>query len=418
MRPSTILALIAVAILLSCAPQRPVIPGTSLEGDALADDAESEVLVLVPLRGPESARVLANVLMGEYPLRIRRQWPMRSIDRYCFVFRVNAGSDIAAVLDQLNADGRVRLAQRMNLFRLAATGKTPFDSIAVTERYDDPLLHEQHGLRAINALRAQQGATGRNVVIGLVDTGVERGHPDLRGQVTGRDFVGDGVTDGEPHGTALAGVIAAKARNGFGTVGVAPDARILSLRGCWQNGPRAEGVCTSFTLARAINFALQRNVDVLNLSLQGPPDPLLRALLTTAIADGVIVVAAYTPNPSADFPASMAGVIAVGKPDGIAPARTNFPLLHAPGRDILATAPGKRHDFFSGSSLAAAHVSGVVALLRERTPDLILNDIKAALQQSLRSGKASVSADNIVNACQALLASTASAGDPLSLTCS
>src|SRR5471030_515356 len=163
--------------------------------------------------------------------------------------------------------------------------------------------------------------------------------------------------------------------------------------------------CNSFTLAKALNFAILNHAKVINLSLSGPPDRLLERLLDVALERGIAVVGAVDPHASsAAFPASHAGVIAVAQqaasgaakvsgatgagnattinavaghaasngasaPDtagaiGAVPAGT----VYAPGRDIPTTAPGARWSFVSGSSFAAAHVSGMLALLDQLQP--------------------------------------------------
>jgi subtilisin family serine protease len=99
----------------------------------------------------------------------------------------------------------------------------------------------------------RKAATGRKVTVAVVDSGIESNHPDLAGQVAVEENFVDGQKYvAELHGTAVAGVIAARAGNGVGIEGVAPDARLLALRACWQAGSATR--CNSFTLAKAINL--------------------------------------------------------------------------------------------------------------------------------------------------------------------
>ena len=133
--------------------------------------------------------------------------------------------------------------------------------------------------------------------VAVVDTGVDFDHPDLRGRVVKAqnfvDRVGDRNFTTDVHGTAVAGLIAATAGNGVGIVGVAPEAEIYALKACWQQPPGArEAVCNSYTLAKAVDFAIGQGVQVLNFSLAGPPDPLLGRLIGQALARGIVVVAA------------------------------------------------------------------------------------------------------------------------------
>jgi subtilisin family serine protease len=151
-------------------------------------------------------------------------------------------------------------------------------------------------------------------------------------------------------------------------VGVAPGASVLAVRACWERVSGA-AVCDSLSLAKALQFAIDRGARVVNLSAAGPPDRLLAELLAAALARGAIVVAAVdTSAIDGGFPASLRGVIAVVATDGPAPATTTVTPLAAPGRDLPTTLPGARWGLVSGASFAAAEVSGMVALLLELQP--------------------------------------------------
>jgi len=199
--------------------------------------------------------------------------------------------------------------------------------------------------------------------VAVVDSMVDVRHPDLAGQVAANEnFVLGEPAAPERHGTGVAGIIAARADNGQGVAGVAPGARLLALRACWQ--AQAGSVCDSLSLARALVYAISHDAQVINLSLSGPPDRLLSALIDAALARGVAVVGAYDPAlPGGGFPASHAGVVAVAEDEGPPPAPGVFV---APGRDVPTTEPGGRWELVDGSSYSAAHVSGLIALTREK----------------------------------------------------
>ena len=144
--------------------------------------------------------------------------------------------------------------------------------------------------------------------------------------------------------------------------------------------------------------------DVLNLSLAGPHDPLLERLLRVALDDGIAVITAYAQRAGdLSFPASLAGVIVV-QSDAAGPAASDpASLLRAPGRDILAARPGNAYDFVSGSSFAAAHVSGVVALLLERAPHLDAERLDQILRLTSRPVVGPLGATtHLIDACAAL----------------
>ena len=245
--------------------------------------------------------------------------------------------------------------------------------------HDDPLYPLQPSAKLWHLSDLHKVTTGRGVRIAEIDTGVEVDHPDLAGRVSlARNFV-DGRADiAESHGTAVAGIIAARADDGIGIAGIAPDAKLMALRACWQPAASADAaVCSSFTLAKALQFALDENTQVVNLSLGGPDDRLLGRLIDAALARGITIVSAADPDaPDGGFPASHRGVLAVAGNDAHdVPAG----VLLGPGRDIPTTMVGRKWGFVGGSSFAAAHITGLVALLRELDPNLAPRLLREAL---------------------------------------
>ena len=317
----------------------PLVPAASLS-------SEGDVLVTVPLSDatldPAFVAAFAE-RFGAGPLAV---WPLRSTDVLCLVLEAR-GEGAEALSRRIRADPDVLTAEPIREYRVSARS------------YPDALVPIQDALPGMNVLAAHEVSTGAGVRVAVIDTGVDVGHPDLADRaVAYADFVrvapaAPAPAVGERHGTGMAALIAADARNGLGIVGVAPDAEILALRACWEEDGADRGVCNSFSLARALNVAILRDAHVLNLSLEGPPDPLLTDLIETALAQGRSVVAAA--GSGGAFPASVPGVIAAGQAAG---------AVHAPDEDVISAVPGGAYDFFSGSSVAAAHVSGVVALIR------------------------------------------------------
>jgi subtilisin family serine protease len=125
----------------------------------------------------------------------------------------------------------------------------------------------------------------------------------------------------------------------------------------------APTVCDSLSLAKAIQFAIEHGAQIVNLSLTGPTDRLLARLIDIAVTRNISVVAAYDSEaPKGGFPASQPGVIAVSDDSlpSIPPG-----VYGAPGRDVPTTTPGGTWNLANGSSFAAAHVSGLLALVRE-----------------------------------------------------
>jgi subtilisin family serine protease len=259
----------------------------------------------------------------------------------------------------------------------------------------------QRGFRSIDAATAQQWSRGEHVRVAVIDTGIDAQHPDFGGRVSvRRNFVDrDAVQFGrDRHGTAVAGVISAAANNRVGIVGVAPAVEIVALKACWQTGGGDAARCNSLTLAQALAAAIDERAQIVNLSLTGPDDPLLNALIAAGARHGILYVGAAPFDASAmGFPAAAPEVIPV---DAAEPGLARQGVLRAPGLDIVTLVPGGSYDFVSGSSLATAHVTGVIALLLARAPKLDRQTAYALLYRSeiARSGIPGAS----INACTAL----------------
>jgi len=337
------------------------------------------------------AKQQAKAVAAEYRLQQVDHWPIRSLSVYCFVYRVAAGEDREHVIDMLRDDARVESVQALNVFK---TGARPASG------YDDTYAELQHGLDTLDLTRAHRYSRGQGVRIAVIDSNADTDHEDLKGRIRRmKDFASDGAAPDRHHGTAVTSVIAASANNAKGIVGVAPEAKVELYVACWSDATSDVAVCDSFTLAKALDTVLERPPEVLNLSLTGPADPLLRRLLLKAHESNIIVIAARPAGsePSQQFPASMEEVIDVGS-SNLAVHGSGKPI-YAPGEQILVAVPDNNYDFRSGSSLAAAHVSGVVALLLAISPNTDTSTVKTMLEQSQLDEKS----DRVsVNACKAL----------------
>jgi subtilisin family serine protease len=308
-------------------------------------------------------RRIASAVAKRNGLHLAGNWPMPIIGVDCFILTVPKGRAPADAAAQVARDPAVEWSEPIETFE-AQGDPTP----------NDPLYPAQPVARAWHLAMLHRTATGRGARIAVIDSQVDARHPDLAGQVAvERNFVDGANVAAERHGTGIAGVIAARPDNGVGIVGIAPGARLLALRACAEQGAGAATLCDSLSLARALSFAVEQRADVINLSLAGPPSRLLETLLRIGVARGATVVAAYDPKlPGGGFPASMPGVVAVAES---AVGQAGGPYA-APGRDIPTTQPGGRWYLASGSSYAAAEVSGLIALIRQehaqgRRPSLV-----------------------------------------------
>ena len=390
-----VLAAAVLALAIGCAAARP--PGSLPSSSSDAPERSAHQVMVTLRQAP--ARIWEqrlNELALNYDLDLVHAWKMESLGELCAVFETSSRRSASDAARDLGVDTHVTLAQPIHLFS--------------TLESRDQYRHLQHAADTLHLAAAHRLATGRGVRVAVVDTGVDLDHPDLRGRVVAaNNFVdgGEQTFTGDIHGTAVAGALAASA-NDVGIVGVAPDAQLLALKACWPERPGArQALCNSYTLAKAVDFALGAGAQVINLSLAGPADPMLTRLLLLALERGVTVVAASPPDGTPSFPSSLAGVLAV-RDGGLAGATGAFPpaanggaaSLAAPAVDILTTVPQASYDYFSGSSVAAAQVSGIAALLLERQPGLKPAEVRRLLLETARSEAAP--AVGVADACAPL----------------
>lgn len=237
--------------------------------------------------------------------------------------------------------------------------------------------------------RAWHVTRGANVRVGVVDSGVDGDNPHLRGKVfPGYDFVRDVVGarfDCAPHGTPVASIIAGAPLDGTGFHGVAPDVRIVPARITEtdeiKGGPAV--------VAAGIRYAVDEDVDVLNLSLTLFQDaPEVRQAVEYAQDNDVLIVAAAgnfreegNPTP---YPAAYPGVLGVGSIDiagELAPGSQagDFVDLVAPGVKVTGCFPGEGHALFEGTSFGAPFVAGTAALVRAAWPRLTAEQVAERL---------------------------------------
>jgi type VII secretion-associated serine protease mycosin len=252
---------------------------------------------------------------------------------------------------------------------------------------------------------------GRGVTVAVVDSGVDAS-PQLAGKVTAIDLTGTGFQDcsGEGHGTAIAGIIAARVQaQGNPFEGVAPQARILSVK---VNSLQTSTVAL---LAEGIRDAALEGAQVINVSVTTNSNaPELASAVTFALRHGSVIVAAGGNDEGQEncrgpcYPASYPGVLSVGAvaQDGSLVSFSN-PHSHvavtAPGVDITSTAPGGYSvNNLSGTSFATAFVSGVAALVRSRYPSLSVPEVVDRIEETADGSAGPGTGDGLVDPLQAV----------------
>lgn len=233
----------------------------------------------------------------------------------------------------------------------------------------DPYRSLQWGLEQSGAEEARGVSDGGGVRVAVLDSLPQTDHKDLGPIQVSRVEGGPGEAPGA-HGTLVTGLLDATPGNGFGIAGIAPGADIVAIPVCTPAGATASDTCPLFTVLRGLDAAWTERASVVNLSIVGPENPLLARGMERLDELGVLVVAAAGNEGTREprYPAAYPSVIGVGAHDrsGVLYARSNrapSAELLAPGVEVLSTVPGDAFSFGSGTSFAAAHVTGTLAIL-------------------------------------------------------
>lgn len=388
----------------------------------------SEV-VPAALRSLPAMRVMPLSMTGTKALEQAQsreeQELLRRLGRYV-VLTMPEGIDPTIVA---SAEG-VEMVRPLTRFRLHEQALT-----------DDSLADRQYALHRVGAAAAWKRATGKGIVVGIIDTGIDWTHEDLidaldisakedrngnrrfdpwphtdtlggvAGDLDGLDNDANGVIDDvigvdvvnqtvrnlgddrmfdpipfdeQGHGTLVGGVIAATPNNRKGIAGLAYDARLRIVRAFDATGNGEED-----NIASAIVYLAQQGVDVINMSFgDGADSPLMHDAVRYASLRGCVLVASVgnTGTISRQFPAGYDEVIAVastGDENRRSPFSSSGALvaLCAPGQAVVTTSVSSRYRTVNGTSFSAPYVAATIAMMRERFADMPLSAVRATLQQ-------------------------------------
>ena len=244
----------------------------------------------------------------------------------------------------------------------------------------------QYALARLRLPEAHQLAHGANVLVAVIDSGIDVQHPELANAIA-ESFDALGSKEGpHVHGTGVAGAIVSHAR----LMGSAPAAKLLAIRafGMASNGPESN----SFVILKALDYAASHGAQIVNMSFAGPKDDLIERAIAAVAAKGIVMVAAAG-NAGAKspplYPAANANVIAVSATDAQdrlfqASNRGDYVAVAAPGVDVFLPAPDGKYQMTSGTSFSCAYISGIAALLLERNPALKPDELRATLMNTAR----------------------------------
>jgi len=355
------------------APAPAPVPAASQPAPVDPGEVPGEVLFVLKAEVP--AESLPEILR-------RERLALISTDTFTLVpvtlhrTRIRDRRSVAEVIAALTRDPRVASAQANHVYALVG------EAMPV-------LAGAQYVVSKLRLKEAHASVTGKGVTVAVIDSDVDLGHPSLQGAVADRHDALDGgkPAAAHPHGTAIAAIVGARAQ----LASAAPEASLLAVR-AFSGETRAGAQGTTLHVLRGLDWAERKAARVVNMSFAGPWDAALSEFLAAGTGRGVVYVAAggnAGPASPPLFPAADPNVIAVTATDAedrLFPAanRGSHLCVAAPGVDILVAAPNGGYGLLSGTSMAAAQVSGVVALMLQARPDLKPAEVRAALTRSAR----------------------------------
>lgn len=333
--------------------------------------------------------------------------------RTLYQFRSASGADVSDVIRRFEQNNivasaqpnyvyRVTQAQPAALLREEPVQKENEDRAPLPAGDQTQYMIDKLGLAAIH-----KESRGRDVSIAVIDSEVDGKHPDLQPAIKERFSPTGGASAPHTHGTGMAGAIVSKYR----LLGVAPEANVIAIRAFDDKNNSAEA--TSFQILRGLDHAIQKGVRIINMSFAGPYDVMIERKLKEAHDKGIILVAAAGnagPKSPPLYPAADPNVIAVtaidvnDQPFKMANQGKHVAIA-APGVDILVPAPNDAYQLTTGTSVATAHVSGVIALMLEKRPDLSPDDVRAILASTakpLPGTKPTQTGAGLINPAQAM----------------
>ena len=332
--------------------------------------------VLLEFEAGTSAQYIAELARALQLTLLERQ-SFTLTGRTLLLFRIDGTGSVQDTLRLVQARyGRPSAGQANFVYKFGQAQPSAQPEAAAAQ-YVVPKLH---------LLEAHRITNGDDVLEAVIDSKIDASHPDLAGVIADKYDALGGPAPPHMHGTGMAGAIAAHAK----LVGVAPKVKLLAVRAFSGTADGAQG--TTFTILKGLDWAASKNARIVNMSFAGPADAMFRDMLAKAHAHGIVLIAAVGnagPRSPPLYPAAepdVIGVTATDAEDKLLPQANRGPqvAVAAPGVQVLEPATDAAYQVTTGTSVAAAHASGVAALLRARDPKLTPDQVRSRLIKSAR----------------------------------
>jgi hypothetical protein len=329
--------------------------------------------------GPDVSQQTVNATAARLGLTVIGAQPSGITGGTLYHFRLPPGRQVADVVRSLETQ-RVGIASPNYVYRLVQDTASDTSSPAGSP--------EQYTVEKLRLAEVHKVATGREVLVAVIDSKVDVNHPDLAGAIAEEYGAVGRREDAHSHGTGMTGAIVSHRK----LLGIAPNARILAVH-AFSTATRQAPEATTRQIIAGIEWAINKGARIINMSFAGPYDPMIQLAMRNAAAKGVILIAA-SGNMGAKspplYPAADPNVIAVtatDESDTLFTQAVRGPHLAvaAPGVDVMVPAPAETYQLTTGTSVAAAHVSGVAALLLERHPSIDARTVLEVLTSTARN---------------------------------
>jgi subtilisin family serine protease len=362
--------------------------------------------VLVRFSANVSDQAIVNFAQAQR-LALLGRHTLPAINAVLYRFRITDQRQVPVVIGSARGDARVALIQPNHVYILQDAG-------AAAAPTGDPM---QYVVNKMHLPQAHDLATGERVLVAVVDSAIDSAHAELKGVIAGRFDTFKGDPAPHKHGTAMASAIAAHSR----LLGVAPAAHILAVR-AFDDAP-AGARATTTRILDGLQWVSNSGARVVNMSFTGPEDATVHEMVTALRRNGkVLIAAAGNDGPTAApcYPAAYPEVIAVTATDADdkllnVANHGSYVAVAAPGVDIFVATPGGGYEFTTGTSVATAHVSGLVALLIARNPRLTPDAVLAILTKTAKDlgppGRDDEFGAGLVDAYEALLTQAPATAD-------